>query len=90
MLDIKMEVYTPGLELLGVLEVFSAFQYEEKAFSAGTFLVDSPLTDDSREMLAAENIIWFRDGVAGIIESIEEQAGQEGRKAPRASPGSQG
>jgi len=78
MLDIKMEVYTPGLELLGLLEVFSAFQYEEKAFTAGTFLVDSPLTEESREMLAAENIIWFSEGVAGIIESIEEQTGQDG------------
>lgn len=78
MQDIKMEVYTPGLELLGILEEFSGFQYEECAFSAGSFLVDAPLTDSTRALLVSENIIWFTGDVAGIIESLEEQAGQDG------------
>lgn len=78
MQDIKMEVYTPGLELLGILEEFSEFQYEECAFSAGSFLVYAPLTDTTRALLVAENIIWFTGNVAGIIESLEEQAGQDG------------
>lgn len=78
MQDIKMEVYTPALELLGILEEFSGFQYEECAFSAGSFLVDAPLTDSTRALLVSENIIWFTGGVAGVIESLEEQAGQDG------------
>ena len=78
MLDIKMEVYAPSLELLGLLEEFSGFQYEECAFGAGSFLVSAPLTDAARALLQAENIIWFAGNVAGILESLEEQSGRDG------------
>ena len=35
-MDLKMEVYTPSLELVGLLEIQRSVIWEEKAFSAGS------------------------------------------------------
>lgn len=34
-MDLKMEVYSPFLELLGLLEAHNAVVWESRAFSAG-------------------------------------------------------
>lgn len=77
-MDLKMEVYTPGLDLVGMLEVFNTIIWEEKAFTAGTFSVNSIITDETRLLLVPENIIWIEGDTAGIIEYIEQQAGEDG------------
>lgn len=77
-MDLKMEVYTPDLSLIGVLEIFNAVLWDRKAFSSGSFSIDSLITDESRTLLVPENIIWIDGDTAGIIEHIEQQAGEEG------------
>lgn len=77
-MDLKMEVYTPGLNLVGLLEIQRSVIWEEKAFSAGSFSVESLITDESRELLVPENIIWIEGETAGIIEHIDQQAGEDG------------
>lgn len=73
-MDLKMEVYTPSLELLGLLEVQNSVIWESKAFGAGSFSVTSLLTDDTRPLLAAENILWIAGDEAGVIEYINQDA----------------
>lgn len=73
-----MEVYTPGLELVGMLEIHNSVIWEEKAFSAGSFSVNSLITAESRALLVPENILWIEGETAGIIEHIDQQAGDEG------------
>lgn len=77
-MDLKMEVYTPGLELVGMLEVQRSVIWEEKAFSAGSFSVESLITGEARALLVPENIIWIEGQTAGIIEHIDQQAGKDG------------
>lgn len=77
-MDLKMEVYTPGLELVGLLEVQNAVIWENKAFSSGSFAVSSLITPKNRSLLREENIIWIAGDTAGIIEHISQQAGEEG------------
>lgn len=77
-MDLKMEVYSPFLELLGVLEVFNSVIWEEKAFSTGSFSLESLITDESKTLLAPENIIWIEGETAGIIEYFHEETGPSG------------
>lgn len=77
-MDLKLEVYTPGLLLVGMLEVQNAVLWEEKAFTAGSFSINSLITAETRALLVPENIIWIEGETAGIIEHIDQQAGEEG------------
>lgn len=77
-MDLKMEVYTPSLELVGILEVYRSVIWEEKAFGAGSFSVDSLITDESKTLLVPSNIIWISDNYAGVIEYVQEQSGKKG------------
>lgn len=77
-MDLKMEVYTSSLELVGILEIYRSVIWEEKAFGAGSFSVDSLITDESKALLVPSNIIWISDNYAGVIEYVQEQSGKEG------------
>lgn len=77
-MDLKMEVYTPTLELVGLLEIYRSVIWEEKAFSAGSFSVDSLITASSKALLVPDNIIWIEGATAGIIEYFHEEAGPSG------------
>lgn len=77
-MDLKMEVYTPGLELVGILEIKDSVIWEEKAFTAGSFSIRSLITDETRILLVPDNIIWIEGDTAGIIQHISQQAGDDG------------
>lgn len=77
-MDLKMEVYSPALELLGLLEIQNSVIWERKAFSAGSFSVEALITEESKTLLVSENIIWIAGEDAGIIEYIQEEAGENG------------
>lgn len=78
MFDLKMAVYTPELEMIGLLETYQSLLFREEAFSAGSFTVECPVTPEVRELLVKENIIWFQDSSAGIIEYIYERRDADG------------
>ena len=75
---LKMEVYSPALELLGILEKPRAVIWETCAFSAGSFSLDAPLTEQARTLLVPDNILWIEDGTAGIVEYIAQEQKEEG------------
>lgn len=77
-MDLKMEVYSPSLELLGLLEIQNSVIWERKAFSAGSFSLQALITQESRTLLVPENIIWIAGEDAGIIEYVKEEAGENG------------
>ncbi len=77
-MDLKMEVYTPSLELIGILVVQRSVIVNNEAFSAGSFSVYSIITDETKDLLQAENIIAISDDAAGIIEHIEEESNESG------------
>ncbi len=78
MMELKMEVYSPTLELLGILEIQKSVIWEEKAFSSGSFSLESLITDETLKLLQPENIIWIAGEDAGIIEYVQEEAGADG------------
>lgn len=73
-----MEVYTPALELIGMLEIQQSVIWEKKAFGAGSFSVEALITDKSRDLLVPDNILWIEADTAGIIEHIDQKAGEDG------------
>lgn len=77
-MDLKMEVYTPYLELVGILEVYRSVIWEEKAFGSGSFSVDALITPESNALLVPDNIIWIEGETAGVIGYIQEQSGKDG------------
>jgi len=77
-MELKMEVYSPALELLGLLEVHNAVIWERRAFAAGSFSVSSLLTGEAIRLLQPENIIWIAGEDAGIIEYVRQEAGEDG------------
>lgn len=77
-MNLKMEVYSPDLELLGILEIYRSLIFEECAFKSGSFSVESLITKDILALLSPENILWIADDVAGIVEHIEESADDSG------------
>ena len=77
-MDLKMEVYSPELELLGFLEIYTSVLWEEYAFKAGTFSVESIITEESKALLVPDHIIWIEGETAGIIEHLEQSAGEDG------------
>lgn len=77
-MNLKMEVYSPELELLGILETYTSLLVSDWAFQAGDFTLAAPLTTEAKALLVPENIIWFYDKTAGIIENYTTSAGEEG------------
>lgn len=77
-MDLKMEVYTPDLQLIGILEQFRSLIFEEKAFTTGSFSTECLITRETLALLQPENILWIAEESAGIIEYIQEQAGSDG------------
>lgn len=77
-MELRMEVYTPDLELIGLLEIYNSVISSAAAFSSGTFSVNSLMTDESRALLTPENIIHIDDETAGIIEYVKQEAGEDG------------
>lgn len=77
-MDLKMEVYTPALELIGILSVFRSVIWEDNAFTSGTFSVESIISDESRELLVPEHIIWIEGETAGVVEHVEASVGDDG------------
>lgn len=78
MFNLKMGVYTPDLELVGLLGGYRSMSFTENAFGSGSFLVDCPVMAETQKLLVPENIIWFREGAAGVVEYIEESSGEDG------------
>lgn len=76
-MDLKMEVFSPELELLGMLESFQSVIWEEKAFTAGTFSIEALITENTLELVKEDNIIWIEGETAGIIEYISKSVGED-------------
>lgn len=77
-MDLKMEVYSPFLELLGLLEIQNSVMWDNKAFSSGSFTLNSLITEESKTLLVPENIIWIAGDDAGIIEYVQQEVGETG------------
>lgn len=77
-MELKMEVYSPSLELLGILEGFRSLVWEEQAFSAGSFTLDAYITEEVLSLLKEDRILWFRGDAAGIVEYIQQESGEDG------------
>lgn len=77
-MELRLEVYDSSLNLLGMLEICKSVVWEAQAFGAGSFQLESILTDETRELLREDNIIWIAGEDHGIIEHIAMEAGEDG------------
>jgi hypothetical protein len=69
---LRNEVYDLNFKRIGLLEQFDYCQYVEKLYGGGSFSIKCPYTDDNIRILKEDNIIWFEDNRAGIIQSIQD------------------
>ena len=77
-MELKMEVYGPELELLGIMETYSSLLVSDWAFQSGDFTLTAPLRAETKALLVPENIVWFYGETAGIIESYTTSANADG------------
>ncbi len=73
-----MEVYSPSLELLGLLETYDSLIIEDWAFKSGSFSLESIFNATTKTLLQPENIIWLEGETAGIIEFVQASASESG------------
>lgn len=78
MMELKMEVYSPALELLDVLTVYDSLLLEERAFGAGSFSLEAAADARTAALLARDHIIWFEGDTAGVIEAVQTSADEAG------------
>lgn len=77
-MELKLEVYSPGLELIGVLEICRSVIWREYAFEAGSFSVESLITPEVTALLVPDNILWIEGNAAGIIEYVQDEVDENG------------
>ena len=77
-MELKMEVYSPSLELLGLLETYDSLIIEDWAFKPGSFSLESIFNATTKTLLQPENIIWMEGETAGIIEFVQASASESG------------
>jgi len=77
-MELKLEVYSPGLELIGVLEICRSVIWREYAFKAGSFSVESLITPEVTALLVPDNILWIEGNAAGIIEYVQDEVDENG------------
>jgi hypothetical protein len=68
----EIRVYTPALNLLGLIENHTSLIWTRKYYEPGTFEIHAPLTAENLKLLQAGNIISKKgSNEAGVIEDIE-------------------
>ena len=73
----EIRVYTPELNLLGIVENFSSLLWDRKYSEAGRFELHVPVMADTVNYLKRGNIIAYEGAVeAGVIESIVAEQGK--------------
>lgn len=80
-MELKLEVYSPSLELLGMLEGYDSLLMETWAFKAGSFSLTTVITEKNRALLAEDYIIWFEGDTAGVIEYIHTATSEDGKSS---------
>lgn len=67
----EIKVYTPGLDLIGVIENFVSLLWNRKYSTAGDFELHVPASSYNITLLTRGNIVSYRGAVeAGVVESI--------------------
>lgn len=64
-----IKIFNTDLNLIGILEEFTSFQYTVNYNIAGSFKLIAVLTPQIREMLSCGNYIQYKDFI-GVIENI--------------------
>lgn len=68
---LRNEIFDYNMNRLGIVENFTYCQYTEKLSDAGSFTLKCPATETNKILIVNDNIIWFEDNVAGVIQSVK-------------------
>lgn len=66
----ELYVFTPALDLYGVLDNFQSLTWVSRYYTAGEFTITAPLTTKSLELLRRGNVVSF-GSKNGYIETVE-------------------
>jgi len=67
----ELYIYSPAIELRGVIDVYSSLRWRRRFFEPGEFELHAPASAENIAMLAENNIIHRVDRKeAGIIEGV--------------------
>ena len=67
---LRNEVFDDKFNRLDILEKFTYCQYVESLRGTGTFTLKCPITKKNVSILKNDNIIWFEEDVAGVIQNV--------------------
>lgn len=70
---LRNEIFDYNMNRLGIVENFTYCQYTEKLSDAGSFTLKCPATETNKVLVVNDNIIWFEDNIAGIIQSVKTE-----------------
>ncbi len=70
--NVEIRVYDAKMQFQGLIENQTSFQWNRKYNTPGSFELHCPITENNRDLLRRENLVWNRGAVeAGVIESLE-------------------
>lgn len=74
---LRNEVFDANFKRLGILEKFTYSQYIENWKESGTFTIKCPGIEENIALLKNDNIIWFEDDVAGVIQNVVANSSEQ-------------
>ena len=74
----ELQIFTPGMELIGILDNFISLEWTGKYHTAGEFVLTAPLTSASLAMLKRDNlaVCGARSGYIETVELLMEEGGE--------------
>lgn len=75
----ELQIFTPGMELAGVLDSFESLDWTSRYCTAGEFVLKAPLTPSALELLRRDRLVVY-DGKSGYVETVELLMEEDGER----------
>lgn len=77
-----MNIYVLGedLQIIGVVNKYSALQWVDTWSKEGSFQLWAPLNDENSSLLVRGNLIWIEEDTLGVIQRVVRELDEEGER----------
>ena len=78
-------VLNQDLQIIGVVNKYSALQWVDTWSKEGSFQLWAPLNDENSSLLVNDNLVWIEEDTLGIIQRVVRELDDEGQRIISAS-----
>ena len=77
-----MNIYVLGedLQIIGVVNKYSALQWVDTWSKEGSFQLWAPLNDENSSLLVKGNLLWIEEDTLGVIQRAVRELDEEGER----------